>query len=520
MSMATEDESPLPTGTLVADKYRVERVLGHGGMGIVYAATHVVSGKPVALKWMRPTLEGTDGPTERFIQEARATARIDHPNVVDIYDVGVQEGSAYLVMELLGGESLADRLERGRPSPDEAVALLMPAMRGVAAAHHHGVIHRDLKPDNIFLCRGPDGEPREPKVLDFGISKIKSTRDDSGTDELQLTRHGVVMGTPHYMSPEHARGATEVDHRGDIYAFGVILYEMLTGTQPFDAETYENLVVKIATEDPVPIRELAPTVDEDLAAVVMRAMARDREARHADVAELARALAPHCPSTHEVTPFVTSPRRADGALSPATDDSLQPRQTAVSRQPRGTGHARRFVPVVGGILLALALIWSLLPAEPAASETWTATPAAAAAGSAASAPPQPPPQRLPAPAPDLQAAQAGTPADAASTSPPHRPQAAEMAPPEEGANADARSESRRSRPTKARVTRRSRPTRRATRGEARRAPSTPRPGHSRGLPRHWDEQLEITAPDSPAPPGPRGVGAGGGLAGEIRPDEL
>jgi serine/threonine-protein kinase len=284
-------DEPLPsnapqTGTVIAEKYRIERLIARGGMGAVYAATHLVSGKRVAVKWMLPTLGQIAGARERFIGEACATARIDHPNIVDIYDVGNDGGSVYLVMEYLHGETLSDRLEREQISAQEAIALLMPALRGVAAAHAHGVIHRDLKPDNIFLCRTAEGEPLEPKVLDFGISKITGpqARDHS------LTRSGAVLGTPYYMSPEQVRGARDVDERADVYAFGVMLYEALTGQRPFDAETYNQLILKIATETPAPMTSLNPAVDERLVAVIERAMAREPVLRFPSIEALATAL--------------------------------------------------------------------------------------------------------------------------------------------------------------------------------------------------------------------------------------
>lgn len=275
-------------GSLIDNKYRVEELLARGGMGVVYAATHTISGKRVALKWMLPALGQIKGARERFIQEACATARIAHPNIVDIYDVGSENGSAYLVMEYLRGETLADRLCRQRLSPMDAVALLMPALRGVAAAHKHGVIHRDLKPENIFLCFTEYGEELEPKVLDFGISKI--TNDE--VRNLALTLSGAVLGTPYYMSPEQVRGAKDIDHRADIYALGVILFEALTGVRPFDAETYNELILKIATEPLPNIAALTPELDPRLIAIVERAMARDPKDRFQDVKSLALALEP------------------------------------------------------------------------------------------------------------------------------------------------------------------------------------------------------------------------------------
>jgi serine/threonine protein kinase len=275
-------------GTVIVDKYRIDRLIARGGMGAVYAATHLVHGKRVALKWMLPALGQVKGARERFVREACATARIEHPNIVNIYDVGSERGSVFLVMEYLRGETLCDRLEREPLSPQQAIALLIPALRGVAAAHAHGVIHRDLKPENIFLCYDESGELLEPKVLDFGISKFLS----SETADHSLTRSGAVLGTPYYMSPEQVRGARSVDARADVYAFGVMLYEALTGQRPFDAETYNELILKIATETPPRPGDLNPALDSHLTAVIEQAMSRDPETRYPTIQALAVALEP------------------------------------------------------------------------------------------------------------------------------------------------------------------------------------------------------------------------------------
>jgi eukaryotic-like serine/threonine-protein kinase len=347
-----EERAKLPSrGDTIADKYRVERLLGRGGMGAVYEASHLLSGKRVALKWMLPSIE-QQGLAERFVHEARATARIDHPNVVDIYDVGRHEDSVYLVMELLHGESLATRLGRAPIVAAEAVPLLMPALRGVAAAHAQRVIHRDLKPDNIFMCTGPDGEARDCKVLDFGISKVAS--DDC---DLAITTGGAVMGTPYYMSPEQIRGLEEVDERGDIYAFGVILYEILADSFPFDADTYGALVVKVATLDPIPLSVVRPDLDPALAEVVMRAMARERELRYPNVTELAQALSPFAGGV----PFRSPRVRSGSSPTPSAD----PQATIPVGRPRGL--LRTAAPLwgralaLGGLLLlasAAAALWS------------------------------------------------------------------------------------------------------------------------------------------------------------------
>jgi serine/threonine-protein kinase len=276
-------------GDVVAGKYRIEELIGEGGMGAVYGATHTLTGKRVALKWMLPELAADQGAVQRFVREAQAAGRIDHPNVVDIYDVGEHDGSTFLVMEYLHGETLTAAFKRGGLEAQQIIQLLIPAMRGVAAAHKTGVVHRDLKPDNVFLCRDADGSYREPKVLDFGISKVSASE---GQLNPRLTRTGAVMGTPYYMSPEQIRGSAEVDRRTDVYAFGVILYEALTGRVPFEADAYSALILEIATGTPKRLRELRPDLPKALEDVVLKAMAREPEQRYADVEALARALEP------------------------------------------------------------------------------------------------------------------------------------------------------------------------------------------------------------------------------------
>ncbi len=351
---------PLP-GHLVDAKYQIDRLLAQGGMGAVYAATHVVSGKRVALKWMLPSVSQLPDATERFVREARATARIDHPNVVDIYDVGNDGACLYLVMELLQGETLHDRLARAALPATQAIALLMPALRGVAAAHAHGVIHRDLKPDNIFLCQGPHGEPREPKVVDFGISKISNSGQarDHG-----LTQSGVVMGTPYYMSPEQVRGTKELDERGDIYAFGVIFYEMLAGQRPFQAETYNELILKIATEDPLPLVRQNPALDPRLAAVVERAMSRAPEARFGSIEALALALEPFAGGVSFHHPsFVPGELAAAQPAKPRADVPAMHTRLSVNGSFGAGARPWLMAGVVVGLLVGVALLWRARSAQ-------------------------------------------------------------------------------------------------------------------------------------------------------------
>lgn len=272
-------------GDLIGDKYEVVRVLGQGGMGAVFEGVHRLTGKRFAIKWMLPSISGSADAIKRFIREAQVAGRVEHPNVVEVYDLGQQDGSCYMVMELLQGESMRELLERrGRLDETSAAQLLIPVLRGLASAHAAGVIHRDLKPENIFLAQDQTGAVI-PKVLDFGISKLSSA---SGQVTVGLTRLGQVMGTPHYMPPEQLRGET-VDHRVDVYAMGVILYQAVSGQLPFPSDTFGELVIQIATTTAPPLAGRSG-VSAEFASLVERAMARSAGDRFQSAAELALAL--------------------------------------------------------------------------------------------------------------------------------------------------------------------------------------------------------------------------------------
>lgn len=273
-------------GDLIAGKYAVEGTLGQGGMGAVFEVCHRLTGKHFAVKWLLPALSGQTEAVRRFMREAQVAGRVDHPNVVEVYDVGQEGDSFYMVMELLQGEPLARRIDRVRRlSVEESCKVLLPVMHGLSVAHKAGVIHRDLKPDNIFLCRTPLGT-EVPKVLDFGISKMSSL---AGEVSAGVTRFGLVMGTPNYMSPEQLRGDT-VDQRTDVYALGVILYEMLGGSVPYPGLSFADLVLAIAHQDPKPLSTLAPGLPKPILDLVHRALARDPNQRFQTVEEMGTAL--------------------------------------------------------------------------------------------------------------------------------------------------------------------------------------------------------------------------------------
>lgn len=275
-------------GELIGEKYRVERLLGLGGMGAVYEATHRVTGKRFALKLLLPELTTRDDVVKRFIREAQVAGRFQHPNVVEVYDIGEHGKSFFMVMELLLGESLALLLEREERLPvDVSCKLMVQCLDGLAAAHGAGIIHRDLKPANIFLCPTRGGG-FVAKVLDFGISKLT---DAPGIPKATTTDTGTVMGTPFYMAPEQLR-SRGVDHRVDIYALGVTLYQLLSGRQPYIADNYPDLVIKIWTETPPALEVLAPDTPRELSAVVAKAMARSADDRYATTELMAHALEP------------------------------------------------------------------------------------------------------------------------------------------------------------------------------------------------------------------------------------
>ncbi len=263
-------------GRIIGDKYRVLGLLGEGGMGAVYEAEHTTIGRPVAVKVLHPKNAQNKDAVSRMHHEARVVGTIGHPNICEIYDIGrLDDASPYLVMERLYGETVAERLLRGGALPYvELVDIMVQVLSALVVAHEKGIIHRDLKPDNIFLSQRA-GMPPIAKLLDFGISKA-SNIDDSAVD---ITRTGMVMGTPYYMAPEQARGDRRLDHRVDLWAVGVILYEGLTGRRPFVARNYNALLVQILTSRHRPVAELVTGLPEALSATIDKLLAKMREDR-------------------------------------------------------------------------------------------------------------------------------------------------------------------------------------------------------------------------------------------------
>jgi eukaryotic-like serine/threonine-protein kinase len=285
-------------GATIDGRYKVEALLGEGGMGVVYRCVHTIIGKKVAMKVLRADLARDPEVTERFLNEAKSASTIGNAHIIDISDFGrFQDGSTYFVMEFLVGQPLTRIVDGGKAVP---VARIINVARqlaeGLSAAHAADIVHRDLKPDNIFLIdRG--GEKDFVKILDFGIAKVSTSGEGA-----KLTRAGAVFGTPHYMSPEQAAGQP-VDHRGDIYSFGVILYELASGRVPFDADNFMGILTQHMYKAPVPIRALLPEpqgVPPGLEAIVLKCLSKRPEHRYQSmdelIADLDKLKAGHVPS--------------------------------------------------------------------------------------------------------------------------------------------------------------------------------------------------------------------------------
>ncbi len=277
-------------GDVIAGKYRIERLLGVGGMGVVVAARHEQLDQLVAIKFVRNDALDNDEAVERFLREARSAARLRSEHVARVLDVGrLETGAPYMVMEFLDGHDLSQALTRDGPMAiDVAAALMMQACEAVAEAHSAGIVHRDLKPENLFLTRTVGGTPKV-KVLDFGVSKSSRVGDDPKN---KLTRTRTMLGSPLYMAPEQMRSSRDVDSRGDVWALGVVLFELLTGRSPFEAETMPELCLKIVSEPPLSLAELRPVVPPGLVEVVERCLQKDKEKRYPNAGDLALALAP------------------------------------------------------------------------------------------------------------------------------------------------------------------------------------------------------------------------------------
>ena len=307
-------------GYTIDGKYVVDRVLGEGGMGVVYAAHHKLLGIDVALKVLRPALVAHDDAVRRVTREAQSMARLSSPHVARVLDAGAgPEGSPYLVLELLEGEDLGTRLkQRGPLRPEEAASHVLEACLGLAEAHAVGVIHRDLKPANLFLATLADGSA-VIKIVDFGISKLVDNA------EVTLTSPETLLGSPAYMAPEQMASAHHVDGRADIWSLGAILFRLVSGQHIFVADSSYQRLHALLKEEPRRLRQVAPEAPAELEAIVARCLVRDPNGRYSTVADLAADLAaflgrpaPHLPGPHlsttpppQVAPIREVPTRRD-----------------------------------------------------------------------------------------------------------------------------------------------------------------------------------------------------------------
>ncbi|HEY4012847.1 MAG TPA: serine/threonine-protein kinase [Polyangiaceae bacterium] len=432
----TDADPALRPGTLLAGKFRIERRLGAGAMGAVYAIVHELTRHRRAMKLLHPDAQQVPDLVRRFLDEASAAGRAGDPHLVETFDAGVlPTGEAYLIMELLEGETLDALLTREGPLPvSQAAEIVAQAAEGIDAANRAGIIHRDIKPANLFVT-SVQGKPFV-KVLDFGVSKFATTT----RVQLRTTQPGAVFGSPAYMAPEQMQGEADLDARVDVFGLGVVLFECLTKALPYDAPTLQGLVARLVAGRPTAVASLRPEMPEELAAVVHRAVAQKRDERYATAGELAGALAAFRPYDAGAR-AIPEPRAPSRRL---------PSRAAMVR-------ATVFLLVVaGGCLAALALTRPKEAARKAnpAVESPSAPPPATAPATVVVNPPRPvepalsatevlpPPSTATTPPSPPAAAQATKPArgHVVSSAEPARPAIAPAAPP---ASASARSNSSR-----------------------------------------------------------------------------
>jgi serine/threonine protein kinase len=351
----------MEAGSTIAGKYRLNRLLGTGGMASVWSATNVFTEREFAMKFMHPAVARTPEAARRFLLEAKVSARINHPNIIEVIDVGqAEDGALFLVMELLTGVSLEVAIRRQRPPMlvYEFGLIMRECAAALAAAHRSGVVHRDLKPTNIFLHKDRDGRV-VPKILDFGVSKI--LEEDRNT---ALTVVGTVLGSPLYMSPEQAMGAEGIDGRTDVFAFGSILFEALTGQRAFDAPNFNALIVTIATTQPKRVDDIAPTLPEPLRAIIRDCLVTDKNKRLDSfdrIVERLDAMMPELAKSEQHIPSSTPP-----------DTPSDPESTAEVRVIRASERPPPPTSASGGHGSVVAVHLSNRPPPPNAGETMPA----------------------------------------------------------------------------------------------------------------------------------------------------
>jgi serine/threonine-protein kinase len=409
---AAAPDDPL-LGVIIDGRYRIEQRIGDGGMGVVYRAMHVALNKPFAVKVLRADQAHDSELVMRFLQEARAASAIGHPNIVNISDFGTMtDGDAYLVMEFLVGRTLAETMGSGPLEYGRALDIFVQIAGALDAAHERGIVHRDLKPENIFLKREPDN-PDFVKVLDFGIAKVRNAAS-------KITRTGMVFGTPHYMSPEQAAGQP-VDHRSDIYSLGVIMYQVLSGQLPFDAESIMQIMTKHMYEPPPSPRQLGIALPSVLERLLMQMLQKKPEDRPQTMRELQQLLqdiqaSPGSEPSPEPAPVVhaTGPTSVAPVAFVRSETLLQAAEHDVVRDEVSAAVPKVRRPmwiwvVALCVAMAIALLTLIGPGsreqstQPPATDT-TAPPSAdlepaQPPAAPASGPTDPPPSAAPSPAP-------------------------------------------------------------------------------------------------------------------------
>jgi serine/threonine-protein kinase len=448
---------PFQIGATIAGKYRIDRSLGAGGMGYVFAGMHVALGQKVAIKVLKPTVQTAEYVT-RFEREARAAARLRSEHIVRVLDVGHLDGGLpYMVMEYLRGQDLAQMLRERGPIPvGEALDYMLQACEALAEAHRAGIIHRDLKPANLFVTQATDGSPLV-KVLDFGISKFMQGPSDAKPQE--LTESQTVIGSPHYMSPEQLKSARDVDGRTDIWALGSVLYKLLTGALPFEAESQAELCVEILISEPQPMRKLRPELSEAVEAIVLKCLEKKPADRWQSMGELAAALVPHAPprsqsAAERISRMVSMPEIMPSDRPPPSDPEIGiPIDAGTVMTASTSVKEPTFLPLpvaprpkkwmIGGGLAGLLVI-GVLAVALAGSAPKEATVTPSATTSAAAAPPPAASSALPAepaapqvtstadPAPSVTASAAPRPTAVATHGPKPRPTATANAKPPGG----------------------------------------------------------------------------------------
>ena len=455
-------EDPL-ISQLVADRYRVIRRLGEGGMGAVYLAEHVVIEKKIALKVLALELARRQDLVARFLQEARSASRIGHENVIDISDFGQSaEGYVYIAMEYLEGQDLGQVVRaEGALAWSRVRDILVQICRALRAAHDKGIVHRDMKPENIFLIHR-EGRPEFVKILDFGIAKVMGL-DPNGP---RLTRTGMIFGTPEYMAPEQAEGK-EADHRVDIYAVGCIAYHLMTGQTPFVAENFMAMLTKHLMEDPVPpsVRRPDLAITPEMDALALKALEKDRDRRYQNMAEFLQAVST-CPGPDTASGQLAAAnytREMGGAHAKAavkaaikdakpaeraSDTELVPRDWEGSadsefryRPARSKPNQKLILAVVGVILGAAGGVWLALHLRSAPAPTQPPAPVAAPAPTPVAAPAPAPTAVVPAPpvAPAPTATVAPEPSKTGHASVAHKPKPGHAHPPTAAAKPGAAS---------------------------------------------------------------------------------